>query len=162
MQQRRASLVTAILVVSVSACFGFATDVGAASWNGIEPLKTTRDQVLKIMGPPVSESTDGVLRFNVSGGSVQISFVSEKFVVNKKLRPELAGAVLEIVLQHEHSSDTAESMKLLKNRDFIRDDTRNISVFRNIKDGVVYTFMDGRLRTTRYTFADSQLSRARR
>ena len=162
MPKRRVSFMTAILVVSVIACLGFATDVGAASWNGIEPLKTTRDQVLKIMGPPVSESTDGVLRFNVSGGSVQISFVNEKFVVNKKLRPELAGAVLEIVLQHEHSSDTAESMKLSKNRDFIRDDARNISVFRNIKDGVVYTFMDGRLRTTRYTFADSQLSRARR
>jgi hypothetical protein len=162
MQQRRLSLVTAILIAAVIACFGFATDAGAASWNGIEPFKTSRADVLKIMGPPVSESTDGVLRFNVSGGSVQISFVNEKFVVNKKLRPELVGAVLEIVLQHEHSSDTAESMKLLKNRDFIRDDVRNISVFRNIKDGVVYTFIDGRLKTTRYTFADSQLSRARR
>jgi hypothetical protein len=150
------------MAVLVIACFGFATGVGAASWNGIEPLKTSRAEVLKIMGPPVSESTDGVLRFNVSGGSVQISFVNEKFVVNKKLRPELAGAVLEIVLQHEHSSDTPESMKLLKNRDFIRDDARNVSVFRNIKDGVVYTFIDGRLKTTRYTFADSQLGRARR
>ena len=151
-----------MLVVSVISCFGFAKNVGAASWNGIEPFKTSRAEVLKIMGPPVSESTEGVLRFNVSGGSVQISFVNEKFVANKKLRPELAGAVLEIVLQHEHSSDTAESMKLLKNRDFSRDDVRNISIFRNIKDGVVYTFIDGRLKTTRYTFADSQLSRARR
>ena len=114
------------------------------------------------MGPPVSESTDGVLRFNVTGGSVQISFVSEKFVVSKKLRPQLAGAVLEIVLQHEHSSDTAESMKLLKNRDFVRDEVRNISIFRNSKDGIAYTFIDGRLKTTRYTFADSQLSRLRR
>ena len=161
-QQRRVSFVTGILVVSVISCFGFAKNVGAASWNGIEPFKTSRAEVLKIMGPPVSESTEGVLRFNVSGGSVQISFVNEKFVANKKLRPELAGAVLEIVLQHEHSSDTAESMKLLKNRDFSRDDVRNISIFRNIKDGVVYTFIDGRLKTTRYTFADSQLSRARR
>jgi len=161
-QQRRVSFVTAILVVSVISCFGFAKKVGAASWNGIEPFKTSRAEVLKIMGPPVSESTEGVLRFNVSGGSVQISFVNEKFVANKKLRPELAGAVLEIVLQHEHSSETAESMKLLKNRDFSRDDVRNISIFRNIKDGVVYTFIDGRLKTTRYTFADSQLSRARR
>ncbi|HXM47284.1 MAG TPA: hypothetical protein VN956_05405 [Pyrinomonadaceae bacterium] len=161
-QQRRVSFVTAMLVVSVISCFGFAKNVGAASWNGIEPFKTSRAEVLKIMGPPVSETTEGVLRFNVSGGSVQISFVNEKFVANKKLRPELAGAVLEIVLQHEHSSDTAESMKLLKNRDFSRDDVRNISIFRNIKDGVVYTFIDGRLKTTRYTFADSQLSRARR
>ncbi len=113
-EHRRIHLVTAILFVSVLACVSFATDVRAASWNGIEPFKTSRSEVLKIMGPPVTESPDGVLRFNVSGGSVQISFINEKFVAAKKLRPELAGAVLEIVLQHEHSTDTAESMKLLK------------------------------------------------
>ena len=161
-EQRRASLVTAILVVSVLACASFATDVSAASWNGIEPFKTRRDDVLKKMGQPISESADGVLRFKVGGGSVQVSFVNERFVANKKLRPELSGTVLEIVLQHEHSSDTAESMNLLKNRDFIRDEVRNISIFRNTKDGLVYTFIDGSLKTTRYTFADSQLSRARR
>src|SRR6266404_5904437 len=153
---------TAILAVSVLAGANFATVGSAAPWNGMEPFRTSRSEVLKIMGQPLSESPEGVLRFNVSGGSVQISFVNEKFVTAKKLRPELAGSILEIVLQHEHSTDTAESMKLLKNRDFVRDDVRNISIFRNIKDGVVYTFIDGRLKTTRYTFADSQLSRARR
>ena len=114
------------------------------------------------MGQPVSESPDGVLRFNVSGGSIQVSFVNEIFVNAKRLRPELAGTVLEIVLQHEHSSDTAESLKLFQNRDFIRDDMRNISTFRNLKDGLVYTFIDGNLKTTRYAFADAQLGRARR
>jgi hypothetical protein len=161
-EQRRASFVTAIVVVSVLACASFATDVRAASWNGIEPFKSRRDDVLKILGKPVSESPDGVLRFNVSGGSVQVSFVNERFVTAKRLRPVLAGTVLEIVLQHEHSSDTAESMNLLKNRDFIRDDVRNISIFRNVKGGIVYTFIDGSLKTTRYTFADGQLGRARR
>jgi hypothetical protein len=161
-QQRRVFSVTAILVVSFLSCASFATRVSAGSWNGIEPFKSRRDDVMKIMGPPVSESADGMLRYKVSGGSVQISFVDEKFVVNKKLRPELAGTVLQIVLQHEHSSDTAESLKLLKNRDFVRDDARNISVFRNAKNGVVYTFIDGTLKTTRYTFADTQLGRARR
>ena len=158
----RASLVPTIFAVTVSICLSLATAVNAASWNGIEPLKTRRDDVVKILGQPISESTDGVLRFSVSGGSVQVSFVSEKFVATKKLRPELAGTVLEIVLQHEHSSDTAESLSLLKNRDFIRDDVRNISFFRNPKDGLVYTFIDGSLKTTRYTFADNQLSKARR
>jgi len=158
----RASWVPTILVVTVSIYLSLATAVNAASWNGIEPLKTRRDDVVKILGQPISESTDGVLRFNVSGGSVQVSFVNEKFVATKKLRPELAGTVLEIVLQHEHSSDTAESLSLLKNRDFIRDDVRNISFFRNPKDGLVYTFIDGSLKTTRYTFADNQLSKARR
>jgi hypothetical protein len=161
-QQRRASLLIATLVFSTLACANFATGVKAAAWNGLEPFKTRRDEVLKIMGPPVSESADGVLRFRVSGGSVQVSFASEKFVSNKKLRPELAGTVLEVVLQHEHSSDTPESMKLLTNHDFIRDNVRNISTFRNTKDGVVYTFIDSTLKTTRYTFADGQLSRARR
>ena len=161
-EQRRSLLVTASLVVSFLFCAGFATSVRAASWNGIEPFKTRREGVMKIMGPPVSEGADGLLRYKVSGGSVQISFVDEKFVANKKLRPDLAGTVLEIVLQHEHSSDTAESMKLLKNRDFIRDDVRNITIYRDIKDGVVYTFIDGTLKTTRHTFADTQLGRARR
>jgi len=161
-EQRRAFLVTAIMAMALLACASFATDVRAAAWNGIEPLKSRRDDVLKILGNPVSESPDGVLRFNVSGGSVQVSFVNERFVAAKRLRPVLAGTVLEIVLQHEHSSDTAESMKLLKNRDFVRDDVRNISHFRNIKDGIVYTFIDGDLKTTRYTFADGQLGRARR
>ena len=150
------------MVLTVSICLGLPTNVRAAAWNGIEPLKTRRDEVVKILGQPVSESTDGVLRFNVSGGSVQVSFVNEKFVATKKLRPEIAGTVLEIVLQHEHSSDTAESLKLLKNRDFIRDDVRNISIYRNVKDGIVCTFIDGTLKTTRYTFADTQLVRARR
>ena len=161
-EQRRASFVITILFVLVLVCTGLVTNVSAASWNGIEPLRSRREDVLKIMGPPVSESSDGVLRFNVSGGSIQVSFVSERFVTNKKLRPELAGTVLEIVLQHEHSSDTAESMKLLKNGNFVRDDVRNISVFRNMKDGLVYTFIDGSLKTTRYAFSDAQLGRARR
>ena len=160
--QHRTSLVTASLLVVVLACTSLTRDASAASWQGIEPFKTHRADVLQILGAPISESADGVLRFSVSGGSVQISFVNEKFVTAKKLRPELAGTVLEIVLQHEHSSETAESMKLPKNKSFVRDEARSIVIFRNIKDGIVYTFIDGRLKTTRYTFADSQLSRARR
>ena len=153
---------TASLVFVILACTSFPKEANAASWQGIEPFKTHRAEVLQILGTPTSESTDGVLRFSVSGGSVQVSFVNEKFVTAKKLRPELAGTVLEIVLQHEHSSETPESMNLPKNKGFVRDVARTIMIFRNIKDGIVYTFIDGRLKTTRYTFADSQLSRARR
>ena len=160
--QRRTSLVTASLVLGVLACMSPPREANAASWQGIEPFKTHRAEVLQILGTPISESADGVLRFSVSGGSVQVSFVNEKFVTAKKLRPELAGTVLLIVLQHEHSSETPESMNLPKNKGFVRDEARTIVIFRNIKDGIVYTFIDGRLKTTRYTFADSQLSRARR
>jgi hypothetical protein len=31
-----------------------------------------------------------------------------------------------------------------------------------MKEGLIYTFIDGSLRTTRYTFADEQLTKARR
>jgi len=144
----------AILLISAQA--------SAASWNGIEPFKSRRADVVKILGQPISENADGAMRFAVMGGSVLISFVNEKFVEAKKLRPELAGTVLEIVLQHEHSSDTPESMKLLSNHSFTRDETQSSLIFRNPKDGIAHTFQQGTLRTTRYTFADGQLTRARR
>lgn len=160
-QQRFASRAAATLIVFVFA-MSFAGTGQGASWNRIEPLKSRRADVVQILGQPISESADGVLRFTVAGGSVQISFVDQKFVTSKKLKPELVGTVLQIVLQHEHSSDTPESMKLLKNREFVRDNVQSVSIFRNAKEGVVYTFIDGTLKTTRYTFADGQLMRARR
>ena len=154
------------LIVATSGVLAL-TSIGAqtafaASWNGIEPFKSTRENVIKILGQPIAESPDGVLRFNVMGGTVQVNFVSDNFMKAKKLRPELVGTVLEIVLQHENSSDTPVTMKLLNNKAFTRDETKTTTIFRNLKDGLVYTFMDDKLKSTRYTFADSQLSRARR
>jgi hypothetical protein len=160
-QTRFSTTVTASLFVFLLA-LSFAGTVQGASWNGIEPFKSRRAEVVQILGQPISESTEGVLRFKVMGGSVQISFVDGKFVATKKLKPELEGTVLQIVLQHEHSSDTPESLKLLKNRDFARDDVQSVSIFRNAKEGVHYTFIEGTLKTTRYTFADGQLGRMRR
>ena len=156
----RSLIVTASGVLAV-ALIGAQTAF-AASWNGIEPFKSTREDVIRILGKPIGESTDGVLRFNVMGGTVQVSFVSDNFMKAKKLRPELVGTVLEIVLQHEKSSDTPVTMKLLDNKAFVRDETKTTTIFRNPKDGLVYTFMDDKLKSTRYTFADSQLGRARR
>ena len=159
-QRSRLLRVAGVLVMSFLACASSAK-VSAAPWNGIEPFKSRRADVVQILGQPISESPDGVLRFSVSGGSVQVSFVDQKFVTTKKLRTELAGTVLEIVLQHEHSSDTPESLNLLKTRGFVRDEVRNLSTFRSIKEGIVYTFIDGKLKTTRYTFSDRELGRAR-
>ena len=82
--------------------------------------------MVKLLGAPIGESPDGVMRFNVNGGSIQVSFVNDKFVTAKKLRTELAGTVLEIVLQHDHSSDTPESLKLLNNHAFTRDETKDL------------------------------------
>lgn len=141
--------------------FSIAANASAASWNGIEPFKSTKADVLKILGQPIGESPDGVLRFPVMGGSAQVSFVSERFVTAKKLKPQLVGTVLEIVLQHDRSSDTPESMNLLKNSAFTRDETKTSTIFRNMKQGLIYTFQET-LKTTRYTFADEQLTKARR
>ncbi|HSQ25402.1 MAG TPA: hypothetical protein VLN44_13345 [Pyrinomonadaceae bacterium] len=148
--------------VGILFLFLIAANARAASWNGIEPFKSNRADVVKILGQPIGESPDGVLRFSVMGGTAQVSFVNEKFVAAKKLRPQLVGTVLEIVLQHEHSSDTPESMKLLKNSAFTRDETQTSTIFRNMKQGIIYTFFQGTLKSTRYTFADEQLTRARR
>src|SRR6267142_747339 len=137
---------TAVLILTLLTAVSFAEHTGAAPWNGIEPFKSRRDEVVKVLGRPIGESSEGALRFAVSGGSVLVSFVSEKFVTNKRLRPELAGTVLEIVLQHEHSSDTPESMNLLTNKEFVRDEIQNASIFRSNKSGIVYTFVDGKLR----------------
>jgi hypothetical protein len=144
-------------------CFLSSTLIArAAAWNGIEPLKSRREEVLKILGKPVREIDSGALQFQVAGGAVIISFVDEKFINAKKLRSELLGTVLEIVLQHDGSSETPETLKLSNNKSFIRDATNNAAVFRNPRDGIVYTFVNGKLRTTRYTFSDTQLGRARK
>jgi hypothetical protein len=152
----------AVLILTILTWASFARAAGAAPWNGIEPFKSRRDEVVKVLGKPIGESSEGALRFAVSGGTVLVSFVSEKFVTNKRLRPELAGTVLEIVLQHEHASDTPESMSLLTNKEFVRDEVQNASIFRSNKSGIVYTFVDGKLKTTRFTFSEGQLARMRR
>ena len=149
------SLSGATVLVGFVICALSPSEIKAAAWNGIEPLKSTRTDVLQVLGKPISESSAGALRFSVAGGTVLVSFVDDKFVTSKRLRPEVAGTVLEIVLQHDRSSDTAESMNLLKNPNFVHDDMQNTTVFRNTKAGLIYTFFEGRLRTTRYTFSDA-------
>ena len=155
----RVLAIFAVTIISFSARVDFAQ---AASWNGIEPLKSRREDVLKILGKPSTEDANGALEFSVAGGTALIVFVDQKFVTNKKLHADLEGTVLEIVLQHDHSTDTPESLKLLKNHDFVSDDIKSARIFRNLKDGIVYTFIDGRLHTTRMTFSENDLGRARR
>jgi len=151
---------TALLIVLSTFCLSSSANAG--SWQGIEPLKSRRADVEQILGRPISESPNGPLTFKVMGGTASVSFVDEKFVKAKRMRPELEGTVLQIILQHENSSDTPESMNLSKNRDFVRDDAKGALIYRNLKDGIVYTFLEGKLKTTRYTFSDRQIGRARR
>ena len=146
----------------ISVFIAASRDTFAAPWGGIEPFKSRRADVIKVLGEPAAESTDGVMRFKVMGGSVQISFVNEKFATAKKLRPDVVGTVLQIVLEHDRAPDTPESLKLGENKSFTKDETEARTIYRNLKDGITYTFMQGHLRTTRYTFADSQLDRVRK
>src|SRR5205085_3119299 len=126
------------------------------------PLKSRRVGVERELGKPLTDTpgASGALHFKVAGGMVTVMFVSAKFVETKKLAPEYEGTVLEVVLQHENAQDTSDSLGLTKNDDFERDESGTVAVYRNLKDGVAYTFINGRLRTTRYAPAAEQLLHA--
>ncbi len=150
-----------VTAFALFALLAFPAIADAGSWHGIEPLKSRRADVIKILGTPVTESADGPLTFKVMGGTVTVFFVDQNLVRAKRLRQDVAGTVLQIVLQHENSSDTADSLGLLKNHSYTREDAKEAAIFRNLKEGVVYTFVSGKLKTTRYTFSEDQISRAR-
>jgi hypothetical protein len=161
---RRVRRVMWAAVIAVAFVSMLSQAAWAASWNNIEPLKSRRADVERILGAPLNggPGTSGTLRFKVMGGTVTVTFVTARFIANKKLYPALEGSVLEIVLQHEHSTDTPESMNLTKNSDFKRQDVQGGSIFLNQKDGITYTFVGGQLKTTRYSPAAEQLVRSRK
>ena len=134
------------------------------SWNGIEPLKSRRADVERILGKPIVDQPgeEGTLNFKVNGGKVTITFVSARFVANKKLDQHLEGTVLEIVLQHDNATDTPETLNISGNHKFERESVKGGEIYRNLRDGIVYTFLNGRLKTTRYTPSATQLGRARK
>ena len=163
MKLKSARLSTTLRITLTVIMLLFCTSaVSAGSWQGIEPFKSRRADVLQKLGTPISGNPGGPLTFKVQGGTVSVSFVDQNFVRTKKLRPDVEGTVLQIILQHENSSDTPESMDLPRNKAFTREETRNALIFRDLKEGIVYTFLSGKLKTTRYTFSDNQISRARR
>ena len=154
----------ALASLAVASLLIFSRSAAAEGWNGIEPLKSRRADVEKILGKPIKDQPgqDGTLHFNVMGGRVTVVFVNARFVATKKLAPELEGTVLQVVLQHESSSETPESMLLAGNSRFEREDTQGGTIFRNLKDGIAYTFFNGRLKTSRYSASATQLGKARR
>jgi hypothetical protein len=156
-----------VILSAVTACASLlilSQSAMATGWNGIEPLKSRRADVERILGRPILDQIgeDATLHFKVAGGTVTVAFVNAHFVASKKLYPELEGTVLQIVLQHDSSSDTPESMNITGNSRFERQDTQGGTIFRNQKDGIVYTFFNGKLRTTRFTPTATQLGRARK
>jgi hypothetical protein len=116
--------------------------------------------VERALGAPARETqSDGALHFDVAGGRVTVFFVTARTVASKKLSPELEGTVLQIVLQHDHASDTPEAIGLDKDKKFEKDRKGDVTVYMNAKDGVTYTFVGGRLTTTRYGAPAEQLAR---
>jgi hypothetical protein len=151
------SLLLSLLLLSLPA------SASPESWSGIEPLKSTRADVEKALGKPIGEpGPNGELQFKVAGGTVDVYFTGAHFVEVKKLHPKFEGTVLEIVLKHDSSSDTPDSLGLTKKKEFEHENKGNVDVYRNLGEGISYTFIDGKLKTTRYAASTEKLSKARR
>lgn len=140
----------------------FAQVSPAASWKNIDFFKSRRADVRQALGAPIGDPPGEAerLRFKIPGALVTVAFVSERFIAARKLMPELKGTVSQIAIQHENSADTPETLKLINNDDFTREDRQGVAVFTNSKDGVIYTFVNGKLATTWYNPSAEQLVRA--
>ena len=136
----------------------------AASWKGLEPFISKRADVERVLGAPAEDrlGQDGTLEFNVSGGRVTVFFVTPKFVASKRLSPHYEGTVLQIVLQHENAQDTPESMNLVTNKAFKREARGGVEKYSDDKEGIFYTFVESRLKTTRYAYSMDRLMRVQR
>lgn len=136
----------------------------AATWKGLEPFVSKRADVEQVLGAPVADrfADEGSLEFNVSGGKVTVFFVTPKFVASKHLPAHYEGTVLQIVLQHETAQDTPESMNLVTNKSFKREGRGGVEKFSDDKEGIFYTFVESRLKTTRYSYSMDRLARIQR
>ena len=157
-QVRGAITSFAVAFVALLLC---AQAAQGATWKGLEPFVSTRADTERVLGAPIADrmTEDGSLKFNVSGGTVTVFFITPKFVATKRLSPKLEGTILQIVLSHDHAGDTPESMNLVKNKAFKRQAAGAVEVYTDEKGGTVYTFVDSHLKTTRYAYSSEQLAR---
>jgi hypothetical protein len=153
-----------MMLAAVASLVLSAAGARAASWKGLEPFVSRRADVERALGAPVADrmSEDGSLKFNVSGGSVTVFFVTQKFVTSKHLAPKLEGTVLQIVLSHDSASDTPQSLNLVKNKEYKLTSHDSVEVYMDEKEGISYTFVGGHLKTTRYAYSEQQLARIQR
>ena len=162
---RRAS--ARAFALSLAAALAVLLSAGAAraaTWKGLEPFVSKRADVERVLGAPAADryNEDATLEFAVSGGKVTVFFVTQKFVDSKRLPQHYLGTVLQIVLQHETARDTPESMNLVANKSFRREGQRNVEKFSDDKEGIFYTFVESRLKTTRYSYSMDRLARIQR
>ncbi len=102
------------------------------------------------------------MEFKFAGSKVTVFFVTPKFLAAKKLPAAYEGTVLQIVLQHERAQDTPESMNLVNNKAFKREANRGVEKYSDQEEGLYYTFVEGRLKTTRYSYSAQQLAKIQR
>lgn len=155
--------VIATVTVALAALIIFSQEATAGSWGGIEPLKSRRADVELALGQPLKDQPgeNGTLHFKVAGGTVAVVFVDARFVATKKLYRELEGTVRQVVLQHDNARDTPESMGLADKQGFERENgPGGVTKYSNLKEGIVYTFVGGKLKTSYYTPSTAQWSRA--
>lgn len=128
----------------------------AASWKGIDPLKTRRADVVRILGKPASENAaDSSMRFSTPEGVATVSFVTRDFAALKGWDAALEGTVVQILLQHENSKETARSLGLEGNRKIDREARGDLVFYRDRKEGIIRIFnKSGKLATTIYAPAD--------
>jgi hypothetical protein len=151
----------ALVLAAAAAVLLSAGGARAATWKGLEPFVSKRADVERVLGAPAADRYDanGTLEFNVTGGRVTVFFVTPKFVAAKKLPAHYEGTVLQIVLQHDSARDTPESMNLVSNKSFKRAAGRGVETYTDEKDGLIYTFVESRLKTTRYAYSMDRLIR---
>lgn len=148
------------ILAAVFALLLLASQAGrAATWKGLEPFVSKRADVERVLGKPTADrlAKDGTLHFELPAGPVTITFVTPKFIAARKLVPALEGTVLQIVVQHTASTETPESLKLVNNPDYEKVASGPTQVYTNPKDGIYYTFVESRLKTTRYSYSAEQL-----
>lgn len=151
------ALLTALLVLA-------GRDGLAAPWQGIEPLRSRRADVERILGKPLGAASDAAteLRFRIVGGRVTVTFVTPKFIETKRLDPSLVGTVLQVVVDYDNAADTPQSLGIQNDTNFAREERGPVAIYRNQKEGIVYSFLNGRLRRAYYSPSAEQLSRAQR
>jgi hypothetical protein len=161
----RAARTLSVSLIAVAAFALLGVRISRAeAWGSIEPFKSRRADVERALGKPVEDKPGetGTLRFKVQGGMITVAFVDSRFVAAHHLDEELVGAVRQVVLQHDAATETPDTLKLNGNSAFEHDAQGNAEVFRNQHDGIAYTFIEGKLRTTYYTPTAEQFKRAQR
>ena len=157
----RVQTALAVLAAAFATLMLVPQEARPATWKGLEPLVSRRADVERVLGPPTADrlAKDGTLQFEAPEGAATVFFVTLKFIAAMKLPPRLEGTVLLILVQHTSSTATPGSMRLPANLDFERQVSGPTEIYTNPKDGIYHTFVESRLKTTRYSYSAERFTK---